>query len=264
MILLIMRIITSSAGEPIDWLAWWQRWEIQQGIHPEREGRFQAMLDLLGALAPPECRVIDLGAGPGSFCQRVLTRFPNAEALAVDLDPVLLTMGRAALDELDGRLTWVDADLREPTWSASLGDASMHAVVSTTALHYLPIESLCDTYRAAFRLLRSGGVLLNGDRVRLPEARAVIGRTLRLLADRYRDERAMAGVETWDAWWKALAEVPAAAALFAERERRFKWDSKAPQPTFDVHVAALFDAGFAEVDIAWQERDARVVIAVKR
>jgi ubiquinone/menaquinone biosynthesis C-methylase UbiE len=253
----------SAAAGVVDWSSWLRRWDAQQSIYAERERRFEAMLDLLGKLLPPDFVAVDLACGPGSLSQRVLTRFPQARAIAVDLDPVLLAMGRGALGDMGGRLSWLEADLRDPSWSATLPDQSAHAVLSTTALHWLPVADLFATYRAAYRVLVPGGVLLNGDRFRLPESRATLQRVLRELADERR-EREGGAAETWEQWWKAIGEVPELSSLLAERERRFSWFSNAPQPVYEVHPAALIDAGFSEVDVVWQHHDARILAALKR
>jgi len=77
----------------IDWADWLQRWDAQQeGYVPEREARFTAMFDALAELLPASFVALDLACGPGSISQRLLARFPDAQAIAVDIDPV---MGRA-------------------------------------------------------------------------------------------------------------------------------------------------------------------------
>jgi trans-aconitate methyltransferase len=63
---------------------------------------------------------IDLACGPGSLSQRLLQRFPQARVIAVDVDPVLLALGRGALGTVGGRLRWVDADLASPDWAQAL------------------------------------------------------------------------------------------------------------------------------------------------
>ena len=62
----------------------------------------------------------------------------------------------------------------------------------------------------------------------------------------------------------ALALKPALAPLLAERARRFagKQRQKTP-PGFDLHVAALRDAGFREVGTIWQLLSNRVLLAVR-
>lgn len=82
----------------IDWLGWLRRWDAQQeGYVPERESRFMAMFDALAGLLPASFVALDLACGPGSISARLLARFPAARAIAVDMDPVMLAIGRNAL-----------------------------------------------------------------------------------------------------------------------------------------------------------------------
>lgn len=159
--------LTEEQTAAIDWGSWLARWDAQQtGYLPDREDRFAAMATVLAQLLPPDFVVLDLCCGPGSLSQRLLAYFPQARAVAVDLDPVLLALGQGALGTLDGRLRWVDADLCDPTWVAQVGESQVDAVVSTTALHWLPTPDLVRVYHEVAKLLRPGGVFLNGDNMK--------------------------------------------------------------------------------------------------
>jgi trans-aconitate methyltransferase len=151
----------------VDWQRWLQRWDVQlTGYLPDREARFNAMLDVLEALLPKVFVALDLACGPGAISQRLLARFPQARCVAVDLDPVLLTMGQSVLGTMGGRLRWVTTDLMTAEWSAELGEAQFDAVLSTTALHWLAAGHLVRLYRQLGQLVRPGGVVLNGDHMK--------------------------------------------------------------------------------------------------
>ncbi len=253
----------------IDWQSWLRRWDAQQAAYlPDREERFTAMLDVLAALLPEEFVALDLACGPGAISQRLLARFPRARCVAVDLDPLLMAMGQAVLGDAGGRLRWVTADLQDPGWIAALGEPAFDAVLSTTALHWLPVEPLVRLYRDLGGLVREGGVVLNGDNL----AFAPHQERLRLLAEAAHARReteafASGEAEDWESWWAALAAEPGARELLAERERRFApyaahhGDSEAP--IYDVHEAALRNAGFREVGVIWQHLDNRVLLGVR-
>jgi SAM-dependent methyltransferase len=255
--------------DPIDWASWLRRWDAQQSAYlPDREVRFTVMLDVLADLLPEEFIALDLACGPGSISQRLLERFPKAHCVAVDLDPVLLAMGKSVLGDGAGRLRWVEADLTDPGWTGLVGEFAFDAVLSTTALHWLPVEPLVRLYRDLGRLVREDGLLLNGDNL----AFAPHQERLRLLAELGTARRSAAafdrgGAEDWDAWWAALAQEPHAAPLLAERALRFTGhrahDERELPPIFDVHEAALRDAGFREVGVIWQHLDNRVLLGVR-
>lgn len=91
-------------------------------MFPSARPGSQAMLEVLDELLPESFVVLDLGSGPGSISQRVLARFPAAQAIAEEIDPVMMAIGRGALGTIDGRLRWVQADLESPDWRAALGE----------------------------------------------------------------------------------------------------------------------------------------------
>jgi SAM-dependent methyltransferase len=259
--------MTANVRPQVDWQSWLRRWDAQQaGYIPDREGRFAIMLDALGVLLPEPFVALDLACGPGSISQRLLARFPGARAIAVDIDPVLLALGRGALGTVDGRMRWVEADLASPTWLEALGETQVDAVLSTTALHWLTGAELLGVYRDLGRLVRPGGVFLNGDNMafgpELPSFRRLAGHAREQLTSD--DSFAARGIESWKEWWDALGAEPSLGSLIAERERRFarKRRQESP-PIYDLHVAALRDAGFHEVGTIWQTMTNRVLLAVR-
>jgi SAM-dependent methyltransferase len=250
----------------VDWAGWLRRWDAQQsGYLPDREARFTAMLDVLDILLPETFLALDLACGPGAISQRLLSRFPKARSIAVDLDPVLLAMGQAVLGDMGGRLRWVDADLMGADWVGKLNVLEVDAVLSTTALHWLAPEYLTRLYRELGELVRPGGVFLNGDNLKFSPHLPSFQKVAQTMKERTRlDAFERRGLEDWDSWWQALQAEPSLKALSAERERRFSWKTSGwHAPIFDVHVAALRDGGFREVGVIWQRMENRVLMAVR-
>jgi len=263
----------------IDWQHWFDRWERQQSVYiPRRGERFTAMLDLVEEIVGPSFTAIDLACGPGGVTRRVIDRFPAAQVIAVDLDPVTLAIGQHVIGDAGGRVRWVEADLQDPDWPASLGVQTVDVVLSTTAIHWLPAGGIADLYRLLAGLIRPGGVFANGDQMKAPPRHTRIRAASERLRERHRQRAEDAGIESWQAWWVALRADPAFDRLFAERDQRFAWRPAASERNigsvaasgaplehtgFAVHHAALLDAGFTEVDTVWQEFDNRVLLAVR-
>lgn len=258
----------SADGEPeIDWRDWLRRWDAQQqGYVPAREARFTAMLDPLAQLLPASFVAVDLACGPGSISQRLLARFPHAQVYAVDVDPVMIALGRGALGDLDGRLRWVQADLASADWFEALGHPQVDAVLSTTALHWLDPGSLARLYRDLGGLLRPGGLFLNGDHMAFSPELPTLGQLSQRQLDQQWTDAAFAarGVETAEQWWEALAQAPAFTPLLTERARRFAGKTRQDvAPDFDTHLVGLREAGFAEAGTIWQQLSSRVLLAVR-
>src|SRR6516162_2260967 len=203
---------------------------------PDREERFTALIDAVQEEAGrPDPLVLDLGSGPGSLAIRLLDRMPAATVLAIDADPLLLALGRAAYSGRAG-LRFTDLDLRSAGWAGQLGLPRLaDAAVSTTALHWLTPPALRAMYAEVATVLRPGGLLLDGDHFAGdPAVAPTLARLDRALAQRIED-RALAG--------------PA-----EERERRRLSEDHHGSESILLaeHVAALTAAGFTEIGIIWQ------------
>jgi trans-aconitate methyltransferase len=258
---------TDGVDTNTDWAGWLRRWDLQQeGYVPEREARFTAMFDALAELLPASFVALDLGCGPGSMSQRLLARFPEAQAIAVDLDPVLLAIGRGALGTVEARLRWVAADLASPDWLDAVGTTHVDAVVSSTALHWIEPEPLVRLYGDLASLLRPGGLLLNGDHLAFGPSLPTFVRLSQVVLDQQWTDAAFSerGIETAEQWWDSLASEPAFASLLAERTAAFAGKHRQDSPPgFDFHASAMRDAGFQEVGTIWQVLSDRVTLAIR-
>jgi SAM-dependent methyltransferase len=251
---------------------WIDRWDRQQELYlPDREERFTALIDAVEAgPGRPDPLVLDLGCGPGSLSVRLLARIPAATVIAVDADPVTLSLGRAAYGGVPG-LRFLDIDLRSSGWETGLGlepGRRVDAVVSTTALHWLPAAELRALYRALASLLRPGGLFLDGDHLRRDEtespALARLDRAIEEAEDRRRfPDGHAAHAEDWREWWQAVAVEPTLAEAAAARERGTVHHHGPEGAQFAVHTAALRAAGFAEVGTLWQRGSNRLLAAVR-
>jgi SAM-dependent methyltransferase len=247
---------------------WIRRWDLQQEDHlPDREERFTALIDAVqDGTGRPDPLIIDLGCGPGSLSVRLLERIPDATIVAVDADPVMLALAQAAYGGTGG-LRFASADLRAPGWSAQLElDRPADAAVSTTALHWLSPDDLRAMYAELARVLRPGGLLLNGDHLGVDEsASPVLAKLSEALLSREDRRRFPAGhSESWTGWWEAVAAEPALAGPLAEREAwrnhadHHGWSSR----LLNTHVDALLAAGFTEAGTLWQRGENRLLCAV--
>jgi SAM-dependent methyltransferase len=255
------RLVSATPPTP-DWQRWLDRWEAQQGWYmPDREARFAVMIDTVEALCGPAPDVVDLGSGPGSLSRRILDRLPQARVTAIDMDPVLLAIGRNALGDQGGRLQWLDADLRS-RWSAR-AEGRVDAAVSTTALHWLQPNALAALYRHLGTVLAPGGVFVNGDRMEFPPDLPRLAEAARTIRDRA--EQADAGsAETWEEWWAAVEQDPGLASEVAERSRRHH-EHPDHEHAADLaeHIEGLRQAGFTEVGTIWQQLADRVLVAIR-
>jgi trans-aconitate methyltransferase len=222
------------------------------------------MLDALALHLPENFTIIDLACGPGAISQRLLQRFPKARSIAVDFDPVLLEIGKSVLGDMQGRLEWIEADLMQDEWLQKLGTATVDAVLTTTALHWLPCDRLVQLYHSLSQIIQPGGIFLNGDNYRFPIYQPTF-EELAVKVETHQGQQAFEqqGVENWEQWWDAIAQEASLSELFAERQRRFGQRHTEQKPSLGIHQAALMEAGFQEVGVIWQRWDDQVLMAVR-
>lgn len=248
------------------WARWLDRWDTQQEVYiAGREQRFEVMTSLLRTVTPDEPVVLDLACGPGTAGDRVLRALPSARCVAVDIDPVLLHIGRAGYGTHDGRLRWVRADLREPGWSDALGEGSFDAVVTTTATHWLSPPQLSSVYRELAGLLTEGGVLLNGDHFPTSPRLERIRKAIAQVKEDRHTAAVAAGADDWETWWSELEDVPELQDALAERRQIWPEGTAGgwAAPGLAFHEEALAEAGFRESALVWHELDEGLLLAVR-
>ncbi|MGI0156735.1 MAG: class I SAM-dependent methyltransferase [Thermoplasmata archaeon] len=248
------------------WRSWVDSWDRQQTRYiPFREARFQAIGDALEARFGGAFTAVDLGCGPGSLSVRLLERFPRARLIAVAYDAVLLFLGEQSSRRGAGRLRWVEADLRLPTWVSRLPRARIDAAVSTTALHWLTRRRTQGLYTELAGRLSRRGLFLNGEHlpfdVRLPALARLAESAARLARHRYLES---GPAPDWSTWWNRLRARPALASRFEVRARRYpggEHHEHAIAP--NDHVKWLRAAGFREAGVLWQHMDDFVIAGIR-
>ena len=258
--------MSSTTGRP-GWTTLSHRWEEQQeSFFPQREWRFRAMLDLLEEELGPRFRALDLGSGPGSFGARILRRFATARTTAVEYDPVVLRVGQGALGSMGGRFEWIQAKLSESGWADTLPRERYDAAASTTALHWLPPSELTRLYGDLARLVRRGGVFLNGDHLQWgagePQLAGLGSKILQIcFPQRCPSKKRTAWRRWWDDAWRVAALEPA----LLEHNHLYgrRWTSRPPRADLSLylHVRKLKAACFRLVTTVWQDFENRVLFA---
>ncbi|MGW8765113.1 class I SAM-dependent methyltransferase [Streptomyces sp. NPDC055815] len=240
------RPLTATEAAP-----WVERWEIQQQLYATaRTERFHVVADVVAHALRRSRRpaIADLGCGPGSLAARLAERLPHARVLAVDEDPLLLALGRAVHG---AAVAFVDARIGQGPWTTALSeDGPLDAVVSTTALHYLPAAELATVYEQVHDLLRPGGVLVNADHLfqddtPVRELAAAVGHGH---SARHTERPA----EDWGAWWRAAAAHHGFTELLAERSRRDTGPGGDNGLGARDHAELMRKAGFTAVGTVWQ------------
>lgn len=218
------------------------------------------LLDVVEAMAGTAPTVIDLACGPGTITCRLLDRLPRAHSIAVDVDPVLLTIASATFAD-DDRVRVVRADLpRVGRWLAGVpGRRRTHGDRAALA----PPGRCSPPLRRSRRLGPSGrrGGAQRTDAVgRPPRLGPALAEIAQQPAAGSEDRRAR-----WDAWWGQASREPALQPAVTQRHAVFEttYPTEEFSPPADWHITALRDAGFEEAGIVWRSGPAAVVAAVR-
>lgn len=249
-------------------------WDAQQSaLVAWREERFRTMLWVLEQMLEVQDRprngadlvVLDVASGPGAISDRVLAHFPGATVIAIDFDPSLLSIARAAVGSVHGeRFRAIEADLAG-AWHDALPPevlGRVDAALSATALHWLTPADLVGFYTALADVLQPDGAFLNADHLRYDTASRP---GLSDLARRHDDQTQRAGhgngAQTWDAWWATARQIDALAPLVAERDRRFARSGRLLRSSTEFHLSALTTSGFSESGVLSQYLDNLLIYA---
>jgi ubiquinone/menaquinone biosynthesis C-methylase UbiE len=133
-------------------------------MHPNRHKMAEATMAVLAASTPAPRLAIDLGTGTGFLLDRLLRRFPDCRAVAIDGSEQMVAAARSRLGTLAERVEFVAGDFRRPE-ALGQGIASADAVVSAFALHHLSLQEKARLIAHCRTLLKEDGWFLNADLV---------------------------------------------------------------------------------------------------
>lgn len=129
----------------------------------ERVRLFDMIVSEVSGRVPADGCIVELGTGPGYLASHLLARLPKVRYYAIDFSEPMFAITWARLTAYASRVHYVHANLVTDPWWTLISEP-VDAVVSTWALHDLGGSAVIGAvYQGCARLLRPGGLLLNGD-----------------------------------------------------------------------------------------------------
>ncbi len=131
-----------SESSEVDWSAYANRYDMLLHYNPAYADlltRFDQWIDTHAPVGP--FRAVDVGAGTGSFAERLLERRKDAAITLVEPDPAMRTLAAAKLARFGGRAVVVEGDF------TALPSGQYDVIVSTHAIY------TAEDSRAALRAL---------------------------------------------------------------------------------------------------------------
>lgn len=109
--------------------------------------------------------VVDVGGGPGSFLSTFLTRFETTRGIWCDISEPMMALARERLAPYDDRVSFTLAGFED----TSKLPKGLDVIITSRALHHLPVEQVFRFYADAADRLTPTGWLINLDHVGLAE-----------------------------------------------------------------------------------------------
>ena len=161
-------------------------------------------------------RVVDVGAGPGSYLRVLLDAFPEATGVWIDASEAMLERARTALADLEPRVRFELGDLRAAEELPLDGDV----LLTSRAVHHFRPDTIQAFYGAAANRLSPDGFLCNLDHFASP-------------------------------WREAYRRIKSG---FVPRSggATEPHDHDAPPQPVEDHLTWLRDAGFVDPDVPWR------------
>jgi tRNA (cmo5U34)-methyltransferase len=173
-----------------------------------------------------EVQILDIGCGTGLEFDSILQRAPNARITGIDLSASMLERSRKKHARHLAQLTLIQGSYLE----VPLGEARYDYVVSVMTLHHLKPRKKGQLYRRIRQALQGGGQYIEGDYV--------------------------------------VSEEKAGQFLAQYRERMDQVEERGESVyhidiplTMEMQQGLLLEAGFAWVELAWEDREAVVYVA---
>ena len=107
--------------------------------------------------------VLDLGAGTGLFSSFILSRYPQAHFVLVDLAEDMLAVAGKRFQANPSQFTYTVSDIRAIDFNNDLD-----LVISSLAIHHLEHSDKQALFQRIHRGLRPGGIFLNLDQIHAP------------------------------------------------------------------------------------------------
>lgn len=120
------------------------------------------LLDRLSLVTLQPERIVDLGTGTGRNLSALSTRYPNAELLAVDIAPGMLSQAKQSFRQAMGYKRWLP-NQNKPAYLAGdaehlpLADNSVDLIFANLALQWCELEA---SFSEIARVLRPDGLLM--------------------------------------------------------------------------------------------------------
>jgi 2-polyprenyl-3-methyl-5-hydroxy-6-metoxy-1,4-benzoquinol methylase len=144
-----------------NYVEWWIARDA--GGDAERRQRIREMLAQSGFGPQAAITVLDVGGGYGVVTEEAVTAFPQARVCLQDYSEPMLAAARERLAQHRERIRFIQADLRDPSWTDAVG-GPFDLAVSAIAIHNLrDLSAIAACYRGIAQVMKPDALFLDYD-----------------------------------------------------------------------------------------------------
>ena len=234
-------------------------WMADQGLEARRTEWRKRLVAFLPFDSSDTLRILDIGAGTRGLSLQILNAFPNASVTSQDFSEAMLSHARERLAGFEGRVTFIQSDLRTPGWARNI-EGTFDSVVASFVTHTVP-HSVKAIYEELFGLVKPGGCFLTCDRFSPP------GPSLEKLYHKLRLQHYRERLKMETGTEKSLQD---AEEQLRDRRRGYHVFFKGHDRESSVGVSTMMDnllwlkeAGFDEVDCLFKRDNVAIIGAFR-
>lgn len=140
-----------------------------RGAMPLAKEQFDVVLKLIEINKKPVRAFLDLGSGDGIMASVILSAYPEAKGVLLDILEHMIAAVREKLDKFKYNLGFTVFDYGDRNWTGMVkSGAPYDVIISGLSIHQQPDERKREIYKEVFGLLGKGGLFINLEHVASP------------------------------------------------------------------------------------------------
>ncbi|MFA5148022.1 MAG: methyltransferase domain-containing protein [Candidatus Omnitrophota bacterium] len=140
-----------------------------RGAIPLADYQLKIILMMVEKARPRPGNVLDLGCGDGILGLAVMSRYPRAKGVFLDVSDTMIAAAKKKAGKLGRRCVFITEDYGKPSWAGRVKKfGRFDVIVSGLSIHHQPDRRKKQIYREIFGLLEPGGLFLNLEHVSSP------------------------------------------------------------------------------------------------
>lgn len=133
-----------------------------RGAIPLAAEQIDILLRIIRKAQPNLDNFLDLGCGDGILGRSILSQYPNARGVFLDLSETMVMAAQEKVNLSSDQISFILQDFSHKDWVKLIENhAPFDVIVSGFSIHHQPDDRKKELYEEIFDLLKPGGIFLN-------------------------------------------------------------------------------------------------------